>query len=268
MMRLRRGGWPFRNPPNCQFDLNTASPQAKGLVAWWPTLGSRGNVLRDYGPLRMNGAVSGAALVRDARIGSMLSYNGSSDVVTLVDRPQFDVTTFTIMAWFRRMAFDADHTILAKGASDEKTFNLYIAADDRIRLFWEEADGTNHDTYSIGTITDSGLHQMVGVYDGADNHIYIDGVLDNSEPEVATPATNAEPAYIGANLAEAVEFRRFFEGYIGEVLLLGRPWSAAEVWASYQSPWQLYRPVTQQWTGVGGLIIPVFMQYYRRRRVR
>ena len=50
MPLIKRGGWPYANPPNTQFTLNTQSPQSKGLVAWWPTLGQHGTsgLLRDY----------------------------------------------------------------------------------------------------------------------------------------------------------------------------------------------------------------------------
>jgi len=50
-----RGGWPFTGPPNCDFELNTNSPQAQGLVGWWPTLGARGWVMPDRSGHGMSG---------------------------------------------------------------------------------------------------------------------------------------------------------------------------------------------------------------------
>ncbi len=43
--------WVNRGAPNYPFVLNRESNQAKGLVAWWPTLASKGatNALRDLG---------------------------------------------------------------------------------------------------------------------------------------------------------------------------------------------------------------------------
>ena len=33
-MRTRNGGWPFQHPPNCDFGINLASEQARGLRGW------------------------------------------------------------------------------------------------------------------------------------------------------------------------------------------------------------------------------------------
>jgi hypothetical protein len=35
-------GWVGGNPPTVPFKLNECSPQARGLIGWWPALGSRG----------------------------------------------------------------------------------------------------------------------------------------------------------------------------------------------------------------------------------
>ena len=40
--RTQRGGWPYSQPPNVQFDINRASPQVKGLAAWWMMLSFQG----------------------------------------------------------------------------------------------------------------------------------------------------------------------------------------------------------------------------------
>lgn len=48
-MRFKNGGWPFPHPPNAPFIINRQSQQAKGIVAWWPTLGQPSNDMFDRG---------------------------------------------------------------------------------------------------------------------------------------------------------------------------------------------------------------------------
>jgi len=36
MRRTKRGGWPYGQPPNVQFEINWDSQQADGLVLWMP----------------------------------------------------------------------------------------------------------------------------------------------------------------------------------------------------------------------------------------
>ena len=74
--RFRQGqtfGRPFR--------LNKHSPQARGLVGWWPTLGGGGNVLRDRSGRGNDGAFPGGTAdptwTRDAERGLVVDYDGA-----------------------------------------------------------------------------------------------------------------------------------------------------------------------------------------------
>lgn len=105
MRRHSRGAWPYSFPPNCAFELNRDSPQAEGLLAWWPTLGSRGaNVLRDFGGRGNHGAFKGPgepAWVTDGEFGAVLNFDGSDDYITATI-PIFDPTQgFSLTAWVR-----------------------------------------------------------------------------------------------------------------------------------------------------------------------
>ena len=65
------------------FEINYNSPQAAGLVACWPVIGSvSGSVLRDRA-MSLNGTISGATLTVNAKTGQSLLYNGGTNVTTV-----------------------------------------------------------------------------------------------------------------------------------------------------------------------------------------
>ena len=97
-----RGGWPFRHPPNIQFTLNTASPQAAGLVTWWPTIGSWGKAaLKDFARgLDADNVGGSPAWVADGLVGAALDFTrADNDALSTTNTLGFDYDNMTYSLW-------------------------------------------------------------------------------------------------------------------------------------------------------------------------
>ena len=93
-----RQGQSFGRP----FRLNKNSPQANGLVGWWPTLGQGGDVLRNYARNGLDGALINAPTYTTVpALGIALDYERGSSQYTDLGRPMsLDISgQITISAW-------------------------------------------------------------------------------------------------------------------------------------------------------------------------
>ena len=71
---------------------------------------------------------------------------------------------------------------------------------------------------------------MAGVYDGTNKYLYVDGVLDVSQPATGSISQNSDPVCIGEN---PVLGRVLFDGLIDEVSIYNRALTASEIQAIY-----------------------------------
>ena len=85
------------------FRLNKNSPQAKGLVGWWPTLGQGGDVLKDYSGYGQVGNFAAGAASPTWKtlpgVGRVLDYDGG-DYVDVIGMPRLYLP-FATSLWFQ-----------------------------------------------------------------------------------------------------------------------------------------------------------------------
>ena len=101
-----------KNSPSIPFTLNRASPQAAGLVGWWPTVGQTGGVLRNRASalpldatLEDNAALAPAPIVGQALAldgTNDRAYNGSASLGMTGD------AAFTVAFWLNPAAITSD----------------------------------------------------------------------------------------------------------------------------------------------------------------
>jgi hypothetical protein len=85
------------------------------------------------------------------------------------------------------------------------------------------------DVIDNATINDGNWHQLIGVYDGTTQFLYVDGVLVGSATASGGP-TSTDPVRIGG----APDYgNRFFDGNIAQVAILNTALTRAEVQALY-----------------------------------
>lgn len=253
--RLQRGGWPYSQPPNVPFELNTDSPQAEGLVAWWPTLASAGaGVLRDlsgYGnDAPFPGGAANPTWTVSPEIGSVLEFDGADFVETGVTRVGDTGLfcdageQFTVVVWHRPVG--QGKTILARagGVAGNRTFHLYSS--------WGSVStvlrGGAADLWAIAT--PAGILYCIAVtWDGSTAIGYVNGVAESAGLVVgAAVEEGAEEIVLGDRTSNgAADFALTAGSQLGETSVYDRALSPALIWQmAHDARWELYRPLTRR----------------------
>jgi Concanavalin A-like lectin/glucanases superfamily/Immunoglobulin domain len=137
-------------------------------------------------PGEVDGPNNGAGLISSTLSGTKaLAGNGMSAYVDAGYSPALDPTSYTplsVSVWFKGNPADSARfqTILGGGNSSWRA-NMDNAGKLRFQV------GSNPSLTSTTSYNDGIWHQLVGVWDGTTEYLYVDGMLDN----VDTNATNA-----------------------------------------------------------------------------
>lgn len=215
--------------------LGTA--ELAGLVGWWKLDETSGREVADasgngnIGKI-LNGQPRWQA--SGGKIGGALLFDGKGDWVHLADESNFDFTgEVTVAAWIKVNRFDREwQAIVTKGDSawriqrNQNTNTLEFACTG-LRI----PDGNPYGgMYGNKAVNDGKWHHVAGLYDGEKMYIYIDGVVDVSQPASGAIGTNDHPVYIGEN-AEMTE--RFWNGLIDDVRVYNYALSEGQITALY-----------------------------------
>ncbi len=145
-------------------------------------------------------------------LGGALEFDGVDDCVSIPNESRFDITyQLTVSAWIKVIAFDESwQAIVTKGDTAWRLHRLRdtasVAFHCNIFPYWG-ADGSVN-------VADGQWHHVAGVYDAKRAYLYVDGLLDNSEPVFAFINKNDFPVKIGEN---AERPGRCFSGLIDDV---------------------------------------------------
>jgi len=217
----------------------------KGLVGHWSLdsahLNSTTNRVDDISGYGNHGTNSGASLTTDRHgqaNGAMsfngeddyTSFDGTSDYVDLGDINQTEgIARITASAWIYTTANAVNYEgILTKSANAASigTWAL-IHNGNSIRFGVYTSSVVNVDA---GVNILNGWHHVVGVYDGANAIVYIDGEEKNSGFQTGNINTNDLTVKIGRwTNVESGLYDQAFNGQISNVKIYDRALSGAEV---------------------------------------
>jgi Ca2+-binding RTX toxin-like protein len=180
------------------------------------------------------GTLVGATRVTDPVRGSVVSFDGVDDMVSVAAGPSLDFTTgMTLQAWVRPTELIGWETLILKerGGGD---FSYALYAHDGGSL----AGGA---PVPSGNVRVSGAHQVLRgtsalplnawthiatTYDGTTQRLYINGVEVSSRAQSGLINVGSGQLSIGGNNAFADEF---FRGLIDDVKVYNRALTAAEI---------------------------------------
>ena len=230
------------------FRLNKHSPQARGLVGWWP-LGTR-DFGRDFSGHDLHlTPFNSPKMETDARRGLVTSFdNADEDRLEYADWSAITTGPFTMSAWVK---FDelpsagGDYpyifTICKKSVNDQYIDLIAWSGDDKFR--WK------YGTRSIKTttiITQTGVWYFIcGVSHAVDdNAIFLNGVRENSDVVATTYPTGIDTLTISGRYQSSA-LDHWMEGRISDVRLYNRGSTDAKVYQLYapQTRWDLYEPI-------------------------
>ncbi len=203
----------------------------------WQFLPVDGETFTDAG----TGTVHAAPV--PAQNGLDLGAGGS--YVTFGDPAKLDLATFTIETWFKRTGAGVANSTgtggvatfiplvthggpQAEGSNVDANWLLGIndTGDVLAADFEDTATGLNHPVSGTTVITDNVWHHAAATYDGTTWRLYLDGQLDVTEVENASPRSDSiQHAGLGVMLTStgAVGNTARFQGVIDET----RVWSGA-----------------------------------------
>ncbi len=236
-------GW-----PTVSFEINRESPQARGIQAWWPPLGSRGQrVLRGFAR-KINGAFPGGGndptWTSDAVHGSVLTYDGGSDYIPM-GTGRLDMSgAITIAFWNYVAAADVQQSSAFGGFGTDSNFDRCQAHAPWIdnSLYWDYGDifGNGRISAAYAVYLDKWTHVALvseGI-GGAFKAIYLDGLLAASAGNSDGPS-----GPVVFDMGRAVLFATEYHiASMGDFRVYNRRLVGTEVWRLYapETRWDLY----------------------------
>jgi hypothetical protein len=264
---MRRQGWRYRCPPNGQFTINRNSPQANGLVAWWPTLGCFGaNTLRYVG--RGNSGTINADWIADGEAGPLLTFDGTTNDDFSISHATGLIGTddWSVALWARCDGAADDTNWVAFSVEPNGFLWIYFSR-------WSGVTGISVDSYdSVWGVRGAGhtgftvgkLYHIVAVGGASYLALYVDGAFANSSGTAALGAAQASTFWWGSQFGSS----KYHLGDIGDVRFYNRQLSAAEVWHQYcpSTRWDLYLPYRRRFAAkppvAAGVTVPVMYYHY------
>ncbi len=211
-------------------NVNNTPGGTNNLVGYWPFDGD----LLDQGGNGDNGTNYGATF-STGKIKQGLTL-GSSKYVEVPDSPSLDITDkITLEAWVYPTAWTPtyENSILTKaGDGDYGVWNLHYKTTSKGFRF-ELNNGTTRTLFETTPSTAlNAWYHVVGVYDGSEMKLYVNGVLKGSLATSGNIATNNSPLRIGKQFWWGSIYS-YWSGKIDEVKIYNRALDATEVLEHY-----------------------------------
>ncbi|MDA0723236.1 MAG: SUMF1/EgtB/PvdO family nonheme iron enzyme [Verrucomicrobia bacterium] len=197
-----------------------------GLVAYYPFDGNASDMSGNGNDGTVNGATLGADRFGEA--GKSYDFDGN-DYLSFGDKQDFDMGTgdFTISAWIKTSSSSRGE-ITNKGSNVSNTgYNTFVMPSGVLAIEIHD----NYAAFSTATVNNGQWRHAVGMRDGDNLNLFVDGVADGSRTGVNNYEVSASNQfYVGSREATSP----FFNGSIDEFRVYNRALSANEVTALYQ----------------------------------
>ena len=206
------------------------------IVAYFPFNGNA----RDASGHGHDGNVYGATLTVD-RFGNnngAYAFDGAGAYIAIPDDPAFTVSDVSVAAWVKTTD-KSDHKYITSCYGPEvesEWYNLLVGSGTGLPAWQVDPGGSFTPPKVEGAVdvADGNWHFVVGVRDTstANLSIYVDGVLQNTAPDISTDSLNpAHDFWIGGQKGWP---SRFFNGTIDDVRIFSRVVTIEEIADLYQ----------------------------------
>lgn len=168
-----------------------------------------------------------------------LSFDGVNDYVGMESSIDIGTNNFTISSWFKATPTSLNKFFIDNGDSSLYTSRVLIgiAPNGKVRFFTNNENNVASEFYTINTYNDNNWHFAVFTRDNNNLSMYIDGVLQKSQPVYGNLGNRSFA--IGRSKISS-DSTRYFNGSIDEVLIFNRSLSSDEISQLYNSGNGLY----------------------------
>lgn len=161
--------------------------------------------------------------------GNALSFNGSTDYVLIGDQPELEsMTQLTVAAWIKGTNMTSDNVVVAKWYTATVSWILRIGSCNSGKAEFDTNTGSSVGSCGTTSVDDGNWHFIVGTYDGTNQRLYVDGVLEDTDAQTGTISNSEEEVCIGAACNGATQ-GSLFNGEIDDVRIWNRALSQAEI---------------------------------------
>jgi hypothetical protein len=221
------------SPKTVAVTLTVAPPASSGVVGAWGFDETSGGSVADASGKGNTGTITGATRSTAGKFGGALSFNGTSDWVTVPDSSSLDLTSgMTIEAWIRPTAVgSAWRTVLLKEQPTGLIYSLYAgngSGKPASHVFTNKDIGLNGVT---NTALNAWTH-LAATFDNATLRIYVNGVQASTKTVKGPLRVSTGVLRIGGNSI----WSEWFAGLIDEVRVYNRALSASELQADMARP--------------------------------
>jgi len=204
-----------------------------GLVGAYGFEETTGTTVTDSSPAGNTGTINGATRTTTGKFGRALSFNGTTNWVTVGDATSLRFSTgFTLEAWVNPTATTGWRTVALKEQTGGLAWALYANTDTN-RPSGHVTTTTEFDIRGTAQVPANAWTHLAVTYDGATLRLYVNGAQASSKAVTGTIATSTGALRIGGNNI----WSEWFTGQIDEIRMYSRALSASEI------PVDMNRPV-------------------------
>lgn len=216
------------------------------LIGYWSMDSYNSTNIFDNSTYLNNASYKGGLADTDittGQFGSGLQFDGVGDYLSIPDRNDildFGTENFTFEAWVKTTqdcSLGGSSNKVYVGRKGNAQVSIWLGCRNEVgnnyaRFYVRDSDGVaNPSGVSSTTIDDNSFHHLVGLKNGSNVSIWVDGFMENSATATFTGNFNGvDNASIGA-----YNNSFFASGIIDEVRIYNRALSAKEIKAAYNS---------------------------------
>ena len=216
-------------------DVYAMTPQGmpQGLIAWWTFDEASGATARDSSGSGFDASFDAGVSFQPGKTGNALYSSGKSEGASFTYAPgsKMDFTPASrpsILFWLKIAALPGNVRLM--GSFDKGGMGVEINAADRRKIDFITFSGSPNTSWPEAVPADQAWHHYAITVDGANAHLFRDGVLVGTNPFVPNWAsTGGKRFLLGGDAAYSMT------GHLDDVRIYDRALSASDIQAVYDA---------------------------------